>query len=108
MPFRDAKTPHSSSDHRKRASLYVVVIAIALSLFAFSIVVTQVAIGTPRQADESTWAHLFQLAMAAQIPLGVTFFLVADWRRPRYVALLLLVQVFAVTAALTALAWSGY
>lgn len=92
----------------KRAWVYLAMTAIALSLFAFTIVVANVGAGTPRQADENAWAHLFQLAMAAQLPLFLVFLALADWTRRRRVIVLLLAQMAAAAAAFAALAWSGY
>ena len=82
--------------------------AIALSLFAVAIVVGNVAAGAPRESDENTWAHLFQLAMAMQLPLIASFLATADWRQKRRVIVLLGAQIFAAGAAFGVLAWSGY
>lgn len=92
----------------KRAWKYLAATAIGLSCFATAIVVGNVAAGTPRQADENAWAHLFQLAMAAQLPLLLLFLAIADWTQKRRLILLLVAQVLAAAAAFGALAWSGY
>lgn len=92
----------------RRAWIYLSVSAIGLSLFAAAIVLGNVAAGAPRQADENSWAHLFQLAMAAQIPLILLFLAMADWRQKRRVVILLGLQIVAAAAAFGALAWSGY
>lgn len=34
------------------------------------------------QPDEGTAAHLFQLSIAALLPIGMLFLATADWRRP--------------------------
>jgi len=63
-----------------RASIYLAGTAIALSLSALAMVLGNVAAGAPPQADENSWAHLFQLAIAAQVPLFALFAVTADWR----------------------------
>ena len=92
----------------KRLWVYAAIAAIALSLFAVAIVVGNVAAGTPQAADENAWAHLFQLAMAAQVPLLLLFLVMADWRQRQRVIVLLAGQIITAAAALGALAWSGY
>ena len=99
------ETPHGSS---KRAWFYLAASAIVLSLFAFAIVVGNVAAGAPPEADENVWAHLFQVAMAAQLPLFLIYLALADWARRRLAILLLVAQIVAAAAAFAALAWSGY
>ena len=100
--------PRGSRGAPKRASLYVSAAAVALSAFAAASVLGNVAAGVPRQADENAWAHLYQIAMIAQLPLLALSLAVADWTRRGRVFLLLLVQCAAAAAALGALAWSGY
>ena len=106
MTYREAKP--ADFGRPKRAWVYVAATAIALSLFAFTIVVANVAAGTSRQADENASAHLFQLAMGAQLPLILLFSALADWRRRRRVIMLLAGQIVMAAAAFGALAWSGY
>jgi hypothetical protein len=86
----------------------VATIAIVLSLFAAAIVLGNVVAGAPPQADENAWAHLFQLAMVAQIPLTLLFLAMADWRQKQRVVILLGFQIVAAAAAFGLLAWSGY
>ena len=96
---------------RKRAarkSIYLAGAAIALSLSACAIVVGNVAAGVPPQPDENMWAHLFQLAMVAQVPLLGLFLVTADWARPRSALVLLAGQLCSIGAALGVLWWSGY
>jgi hypothetical protein len=82
--------------------------AILLSAFAAAVVLGNMAAGVPRQPDENAWAHFFQLAMAAQLPLFVLYMAIADWAQRRRVFLLLAAQIGAVVSAFGALAWSGY
>lgn len=93
----------------RRGWIYVGVTGIALSLFAVAIVLGNVAAGAPPEPDENSWAHLFQLAMAAQLPLLLTFMAVADWKHQRRLAIVILgIQLVAAGAAFAALMWSGY
>lgn len=98
----------SSDEPQKRAWIYLATTAIALSVCAVAIVVGNVVAAAPRQADENTWAHIFQLAMSAQLPLLLLFLATADWRQRRRVFILLGAQLVAAGAAFAALAWSGY
>jgi drug/metabolite transporter (DMT)-like permease len=36
----------------------------------------------PPQSDEGTAAHIFQLSIAALVPVILLFFATADWRQP--------------------------
>jgi hypothetical protein len=92
----------------KRAWFYLGATAIALSGFAAAIVLGNLAAGAPPQADENAWAHLFQLAMAAQVPLMLLILAIADWRQRRRVLFVLGLQIVAAAAAFGLLAWSGY
>jgi len=72
-----------------------------MSLAALSVVLVHIALsGTAPQADEGTAAHLWQLLMAAQVPI-VAFFAIR-WlpQSPRYASLILALQVVAALAAL--------
>ena len=93
---------------RKRAGVYLAATALALSLLAIVMIIGNVAAGAPPEPDENTWAHLFQLAMAAQPLLLLLFVATADWTQKTKVCILLAAQVIAVAAAFGALAWSGY
>lgn len=92
----------------KRAWIYLAAAACALSLFALVLVLGNVAAGIAPQRDENAWAHLFQISMAAQLPLLLLFLVIADWRQRRRVLLLLGIQIIAAGFAFAALAWSGY
>ena len=74
---------------------------VALSVAALVIVVFHIVkFGAARQPDEGTAAHLWQLLMAAQIPI-VAFFAIR-WlpQRPRCALPLLALQAIAAFAAL--------
>ena len=74
---------------------------VAMSLGALATVLVFVAIhGTAPQADEGTAAHVWQLLMAAQVPI-VMFFAIR-WVRPspRQAAPILALQVGAALAAM--------
>lgn len=79
---------------------------IAMSLVALGLVLQHVArAGVGREADEGTEAHLWQLLMAGQLPIGMWF--VARWlpRAPKAGALVLAAQTLAFAASLAALWW---
>ena len=82
----------------KRPSAFV---PVAMSLAALAIVLVHIIMsGTARQADEGTAAHLWQLMMAAQIPI-VAFFAIR-WlpQSPRSALPVLALQAVAALAAL--------
>jgi hypothetical protein len=82
----------------RRPSAFVPVV---MSLAAVAVVFVHITTsGTARQADEGTAAHLWQLLMAAQIPI-IAFFAIR-WlpRSPRSALPVLALQAIAALAAL--------
>jgi hypothetical protein len=82
----------------KRPSAFV---PVAMSIAALAIVLVHIIVsGTARQADEGTAAHLWQLLMAAQIPI-IAFFAIR-WlpQSPRSALPVLALQAVAALAAL--------
>lgn len=76
------------------------VVPVVMSLAALAVVLVHIVIsGTARQADEGTAAHLWQLLMAAQIPI-VAFFAIR-WlpQSPPSALPVLALQVVAALAA---------
>jgi hypothetical protein len=74
---------------------------LAMSFAALATVLVHVALfGVAREADEGTAAHIWQILMAAQIPI-VAFFAI-KWlpRTPKQAFLVLALQVGAALAAL--------
>jgi hypothetical protein len=73
---------------------------VAMSLAALAVVFIYIAShGTARQADEGTAAHLWQLLMAAQVP--VIMFFAIRWlpQHPRHALAIITLQAAAVLAA---------
>jgi hypothetical protein len=82
----------------KRPSAFL---PLAMSCLALTIVLVHIALfGAAREADEGTAAHLWQILMAAQVPI-VAFFAIR-WlpQSPGYAWPVLALQVFAALAAL--------
>jgi hypothetical protein len=74
---------------------------VAMSIAALAVVLGHVALfGAVREADEGTAAHIWQILMAAQVPI-VAFFAIR-WlpRTPRQALQILALQVGAALAAL--------
>jgi len=72
-------------------------VPMALSLAALATFVAFLAIGRPaREPDEGTGAHLWQLLMAAQLPIAGVFALTWLPRAPRSGWVLLAVQAVAI------------
>ena len=97
-----------SATNRRGINRILMVLPILFSLLALALVLGNVAAGVPPQQDEGTSAHLFQLLIAAQLPLVLLFLATSDWMRPMRLFLALTVQALAVAAALGSLAWAGY
>ena len=74
---------------------------VAMSLAALAVVLVHVAIyGVAREADEGAAAHLWQLLMAAQLPVLVLFAFRWLPRSPKQALLVMALQASAVVAAL--------
>lgn len=74
---------------------------VAMSLAALATVLVHIALfGAAREADEGTAAHIWQILMAAQIPIMVFFTIKWLPRTPKPALLILALQVGAALAAL--------
>lgn len=78
---------------------------IAMSLFACALVLQHVARHLPPETDEGTAAHLWQILMAAQLPLVLWFAGSRLPRDPQRGAVVIALQAGAFTASLALLAW---
>ena len=76
-------------------------VLIVLSLTALFAVLSGYA--QPPQPDEGTAAHIFQLSIAALVPMIILFLATADWRLPLRSARLLAVPASALVLAFGAL-----
>ena len=76
---------------------------IVLSLVAFVTVLTGYLPGHPRQVDEGTQAHIFQLSILLLAPTGLIFLATADWTRPGQIVRRLIVPGVTVVLAFAAL-----
>lgn len=73
---------------------------LAMSLAALAVVIGYIArIGTARQADEGLAAHLWQMLMAAQLPIIAFFAIMYLPQKPKQAVLVLALQIVAVLAA---------
>lgn len=71
-----------------------------MSLAALTLVLVHVALyGAPREADEGTPAHVFQLLMAAQLPIIAIFAAKSLPQVPRRALGVLAIQLAAAVAA---------
>ena len=76
-------------------------VPVGMSLAALAVVLIHIALhGTARQADEGAAAHLWQLLMAAQVPV-IAFFAIR-WlpQSPKYALAVLTLQGVSALAAL--------
>jgi hypothetical protein len=80
----------------------------AMSLMALAVVLLHIlTFGVVREADEGSSAHVWQLLMAAQLPI-LAYFLIR-WlpRAPRYALLVLALQIGAALAAMAPVYFLG-
>jgi hypothetical protein len=74
---------------------------VTMSLIALATVAIHIAlVGTAREADEGTAAHIWQLLMSLQIPIVVFFALKWLPQAPRQAPMVLALQILAALAAL--------
>ena len=78
---------------------------IAMSLVACSLVLQHVARHLPPETDEGTAAHLWQLLMAAQVPIVFWFAATRLPRDPRRGVVVLALQACAFASSLALLWW---
>ncbi len=87
----------------KRPSAFL---PLLMSLAALTVVLGHIALmGVGREADEGTAAHLFQLLMAAQIPLMIFFALKWLPRDPKQTFVVLALQLGAALAPIAAVSF---
>jgi hypothetical protein len=84
---------------------WTALLPLAMSVAALSLVLGHVASGGVREADEGTTAHLWQILMAAQVPLVALFAVLWLPRSPRAAMLVLGLLVAVVLANLAALSY---
>ena len=84
---------------------WTALLPLAMSIAALALVLGHVASGGVREADEGTAAHLWQILMAAQVPLVGLFAIVWLPRAPREAMLVLTLLVAGVLANLVALSY---
>jgi uncharacterized membrane protein len=85
---------------REIVNRFCAVAPLILSLLALVLALVSVATGwgqTP--GDEGAAAHIFQLLVAGQLPLVVTYIMTADWRRWRGAAARIALQAGALALA---------
>ena len=93
-----SRAPHPNPSVFKQPSALV---PIAMSLAGLALVIGHAAMyGVVHEADEGTPAHLFQLLMAAQVPVVMVFAIKWLPRAPRQAFLVLALQAAAGVAAL--------
>ena len=92
---------------RSRVNRLSLALPLLFSALAFGLVIANIIAGTPRLADENASAHIWQLLMAAQLPLVLVFIATADWRT-RMPALLVAVQLAAIALACLPVWLAGY
>lgn len=83
------------------------VAALGCSILAFVLVMTNIILGVPPQADEDASAHIWQLLIGSQLPLMLLFILASDWRA-RPTQFLMAVQLLALAAACLPVFLAGY
>ena len=81
-------------------------IPLAMSFMAMTLILGHVAIfGITHETDEGTAAHLFQLLMVAQLPIGAYFAVQWLLRRPKQALLFLALQAAAWIVPVATILW---
>ncbi len=83
--------------HPQRINRASGVVVVLLSLTALVTVLT--GYNQQPQPDEGTGAHIFQLSVAAVVPMLLLFVATADWRRPLQTVRPLVFSAIALVAA---------
>lgn len=79
-----------------------------MSLAALGVVLFHILLfGTAREADEGTAAHIWQILMAAQVPIVIYFAFKWLPRSPAHAAIIVTLQVAAILAALAPVYFLG-
>jgi hypothetical protein len=82
---------------------------VAMSLAALVTVIAAIAFhGTAPQPDEGAAAHLWQLLMAAQVPIILFFAFAWMPRSPRRALVVVALQIVAALAAMAPVFWLGW
>ena len=82
---------------------WTALLPLALGVAGLVLIFGHVASGGVREADEGTAAHIWQLLMAAQLPLIAIFAITWLSRAPKMALMILALQVAVVLANLAAL-----
>lgn len=92
---------------RSRVNHLSFIIPLLFSGLALALVLANIVAAVPPQPDENASAHIFQLLIAAQLPLIALFVATADWRSWSPVRLLA-VQAAAIALACLPVWLAGY
>lgn len=68
----------------QRREIHSVAARIMIALSVLALLLVMIGYALPPQSDENAAAHIFQLAIAALLPVGALFLASADWREPRH------------------------
>ena len=83
-------------------------VPIILSALAMALALGSIATGTGHSADEDWQAHVWQLLMAAQLPIIAAFALTADWSHPSRPLKIIALHAAAIGAAVAPVAIAGW
>lgn len=83
------------------------IVPLTLSAAAFALVIGNLLAGVAPSIDETPSAHVFQLLIAAEIPIVIAFLATANWRSWR-TATLFAAQIAALAVACMPVWLAGY
>ena len=73
----------SNSTRNQKINRTAYIVSIVLSLIAlFTVLTGYLYPAQPRETDEGSAAHIFQLSIAALFPTLIAFLATADWKQP--------------------------
>jgi cytochrome bd-type quinol oxidase subunit 2 len=96
--------PETVTTRAQKINRAAAIATIVLSLIAlFTVLSGYLQPPQPRETDEGTAAHIFQLSIVALFPTLITFFATADWKKPWRSARTLVFPAAALIVAFAAL-----
>jgi len=101
---QNANEGKTNSTRNQKINRAAAIATIVFSLIAlFTVLSGYLYPAQPRETDEGSAAHIFQLSIAAMFPTLIAFLATADWKQPARITKPLLLPVITLVIAFAAL-----